>query len=178
MSTIRFSIPLFFALVVVATSGSAPAQQAAPESSVKAVNLIKFGLYVTWPEKKLKTFTIGVLGDDPVGPALEEIARIKKTFRGKPIVIHRFEKVEDYKPCQMLFVSSPERLEPMLKRLRDAPVLVVTDSAGLAKRGSMINFFIEKDTVKFEINHKAAKRVGLEVDSRLLQLAQPAGSSD
>jgi len=51
-------------------------------------------------------------------------------------------------------------------------MLVVTDSPGALKRGSMINFVLSDGHLRFEISLAAADRAGLSLSSRLLAVAQ------
>jgi small-conductance mechanosensitive channel len=50
-------------------------------------------------------------------------------------------------------------------------MLVVTEAPGALKDGSMINFQVIDDRVRFEISLLAAQRAGLELSSRLLSAA-------
>jgi hypothetical protein len=50
-------------------------------------------------------------------------------------------------------------------------MLVVTDAPGALRDGSMINFQVVDQRVRFEISLAAAERAGLELSSRLLAAA-------
>ena len=152
----------------------------------KATYLIYFGIYVQWPEggnfpHAEERFVIGILGQDPFGRHL-------RAFEGKPlgnkrIVIHRFASIDEYRPCHLLFISdraepqqapesSQDRLRDALRRVGGDPVLIVTESAELARRGAMINFVadVEDRLIKMQINRDAARRAGLDISARLLNL--------
>jgi len=51
------------------------------------------------------------------------------------------------------------------------PILIVTESPGLATQGSVINFVELNDKVKFELNESEASNRGLEVSGALTSLA-------
>ena len=53
-------------------------------------------------------FNIGILGDDPFGPALEEIIR-GESIHGHKFVIVRARRAQDLEHCQMVFISKSER---------------------------------------------------------------------
>jgi len=55
--------------------------------------------------------------------------------------------------------------------LKNLPVLTISETAGFAKRGGMINFTLQDSKVRFEANVDAAKQAGLNISSRLLSLA-------
>jgi hypothetical protein len=152
------------------------------EYAIKAAYLYQFGHYIQWPANsyvdKQSTFEIGVLGADPFGGALDEIARDKK-IDGRRIVIRRFTTMDDYKPCHILFITSSAPLKEELEAIqktRDVPVLLVGESPGFAQRGGTINLFIEQNKVRFEVNMEVAKQEQLKISSKLLSLAKIVGT--
>jgi hypothetical protein len=59
-----------------------------------------------------------------------------------------------------------------VQRLRDRPVLIVSDSPQGLENGSALNFVLVDDRLRFEASLRATERAGLKVSSRLLALAQ------
>jgi hypothetical protein len=155
------------------------------EYEIKAAYLYNFGLYIQWPHGAVPNdqdqFVIGVLGKDPFDGNLDRLASVKKV-EGRKIVIQRFKSMADYKPCHILFISrtpangnnesADERLAEAVRKLKNQPVLLVSDTAGHAGKGAIINLFIEENRVKFEVNPAVAKQAGLQVSSKLLQLGK------
>jgi hypothetical protein len=47
----------------------------------------------------------------------------------------------------------------------------VGDTKGFAKLGGMINFVLEDNRVRFEVNKTAAEQTGMKISSKLLSLA-------
>ncbi len=67
----------------------------------------------------------------------------------------------------------------ILEILQGAHVLTVGETDRFAQSGGMINFVLEENRVRFEINVEAADRAGLKISSKLLELAHVvAGSRD
>ncbi len=56
--------------------------------------------------------------------------------------------------------------------MRELPVLTVSDADAFAKRGGIVQMFVEDGKMKFRINARSAKRAGLALSSRLLALAE------
>ena len=56
-------------------------------------------------------------------------------------------------------------------------MLIVGESAGFAQRGAAVNFFIEANKIRFEINVDAARQRGLKISAKLLTLAKIVGAS-
>ncbi len=150
--------------------------QAPTEYQVKAVFLFNFAKYIEWPATTTKSqepIAIGVLGEDPFGDLLEK-AIVGKTVNGRRLIILRITQVHEARDCQILFISSSERqrLRHLLDTLKGSSVLTVGDTEGFAQLGGMINFTLEENRVRFEINQDAAEKAGLKISSRLLSLAK------
>ncbi len=154
------------------------------EYNVKAVYLYSFGRYVSWPEdvfaSSQSAFIIGVLGDNPFGTALQQIARTK-SVHGRSIELRQFAPGDDCAGCHVLFIPntvSLETQEEVLRQLRDQPVLLVGEQHGFALRGGVVCFTIPKDTVRFQINVEAAQSCRLSIDGKLLSLAEIVGDAN
>jgi len=84
----------------------------AREYQVKAIFLYNFAQFVTWPTAAFPDarmpITIGILGDDPFGPFLEDAVR-GEVIDGRSLTIKRFKGVEEALDSHMLFVSKSER---------------------------------------------------------------------
>jgi hypothetical protein len=149
----------------------------ASEYQVKGAYLFNFVKYVTWPADRFSTATspivIGILGDDPFGPALDEMLA-KKTVNGRKIEVRReASSAEKLKDVHILFVSSSheKRLEKILATFRNHPVVTVSDIGRFSRRGGMIGFVLVGRTVRFEIDVEPAKQAGLKLSGRLLSAA-------
>lgn len=163
----------FVALLALAAGGG----DGIDEYQLKAAFLSKFVKYVTWPAERTTPadapFVVGVLGADPFGTKLDE------TFKGRkvgehPIVVRRFAEPEGIAAAHVLFVPAREvkRLGEVTKATLGAGVLLVGESADFALDGGVINFTVEGDKLRFEINTDAVKRQKLKVSSDLLKLAR------
>lgn len=151
--------------------------QTTKEYEVKAAFLNDFAQFVEWPADAFadvqSPIVIGILGDDPFGDSLREIVR-DENVDNRPLIIKRYQRVQDVKACQILFISQSEnkRLEEILSGLKDRSILTVGDFDGFAKRGGMIRFVTEKNKIRFRINVEAAKTAHLTISSKLLRLAE------
>jgi len=56
--------------------------------------------------------------------------------------------------------------------LKGSPILTIGESDGFLESGGIINFLMEDEKVRFEINNTAAKQARLKIRSKLLRLAQ------
>ena len=164
---------LLLALLLAAPAGGA--QDTASEYDVKAAFLYNFTKFVDWPATAFhddrSTVRLCVLGDDPFGESLREIA--EGEVAGRRLTVLTVSSMNDPAACQILFISRSERerLPEILAAVRDAPVMTVSETKGFLEQGGIINFVLEGPRVRFEINQGAAERAGLKISSRLLRLA-------
>ena len=144
------------------------------EEEVKAAFLYHFATFVQWPEMlpRERPFSVAVLGDDEVAAELEKFLPGRE-IQGRPMQVRRLKSLEDLADDALLFIGAEEnyRLRELISRVEDQSMLVVTEAPGALKDGSMINFQVIDDRVRFEISLLAAQRAGLELSSRLLSAA-------
>jgi hypothetical protein len=164
-------------LALAAFSSGARAQQSKPsEYQIKAVYLYNFSKFVAWPANaplgKDEPFSICVLGKDPFGAALDTILSGEDSA-GKRFVARRIAQPQDAASCRILFVSTSEdaRLKDVLVALDRMSILTVSDIPKFSQRGGMIQFVLDGDKVRFEVNLTNATYVGLTLSSDLLKVA-------
>ena len=151
--------------------------QSSGEYQVKAAFLYNFAKFVDWPGDSFGNsnapLVIGVIGDDPFGGALDQAIN-GKTINGRTLVVRRLRWGQDLRSCHILFISSSERqrLPQIIQSLRGASVLTVGDMGQFNQQGGIINFILEANKVRFEINSRAADQARLKISSKLLSLAK------
>lgn len=152
---------------------------------VEAVYLFQFGKFVQWPTAPASNepFDICIIGRDPFAETLDNTIA-GETIGKSPLKDERIDTTDDAKRCRILFISASEdaHLDEILGRLGKSPVLTVSDVPGFLARGGMIQFVVQDNRVRFDINVATAKRAGLAVSSQLLKVAAavrggPAGAN-
>jgi len=127
-----------------------------------------------WPQiDKSPIFIIGILGKDEIISSFQQMAE-KKLVGNLPIQIRHYESLQDVKYCHILFIAESEKnqLDSILNKVAKRNILTIGDTAGFCKRGVMINFFIQNDMIKFEMNPAKMESSGLKASSQLLKLAR------
>jgi hypothetical protein len=165
-------------LACLVNGTAVPAQETQPsEYQLKAAFLYNFAQFVDWPAgafaQPTSPLVIGILGDNPFGPGLEQTVR-GKTINTHPLSVREFRSLAEVtNACQILFVSSTEkkRLPEIFAGLRGASILTVGETDRFTESGGMINFVLEGTKIRFQINDAAAKSAGLKISSKLLSLA-------
>lgn len=159
-------------LLFASLSPAAPDNR--PEYQIKAAFLLNFTRFVEWPEppSDSDSFTLCVLGRDPFGATLDEIAG-GQIVHGRRLLIRRNIGLHELRSCQVVFLASSEmyRSNEVIESLADCGVLTVGEARDFAMRGGVINFVMRDGKVRFQVNLAAAARAHLKVNFRLLQLA-------
>jgi hypothetical protein len=160
---------------------AARAQEIVPsEYQMKAAFLYNFAKFVEWPASAFPTsesdFVIGIFGENPFGGDLASSIK-GKAVNGHPLVVRQFRTVAEVKDCHILFVGQSERkrLAELLKAVDRRPVLTVSELDRFMQRGLMVNFFMEGNKVRFDINDEVARKAKLRISSKLLNLARKEG---
>lgn len=160
----------------MAIQGASIWAQTATEYQIKAAFLYNFIKFVQWPPESFpdedQPFVIGILGDDPFGPILDRVVQ-GKLVNGRKLVVWRSDTLTQLRGAHLVFISRSERgrLRQVLRELAGKPILTVSEIDGFARLGGMINFRMQGDRVRFEINPEAVRAAGLKMSSKLLSLA-------
>lgn len=135
--------------------------------------IYNFTRLIEWPASyKTGDFIVGVYGGGAVVDA------IKATLSGKKVgaqnvQISQYGAIGDIGKCHILFVpfSKGKEIEAIVTKLGNQSTLVITERNGMLDLGSMINFIVEGNALKFELNTSAAASKGLSVSTGLTKMA-------
>jgi hypothetical protein len=179
-STLRrtLGLILFGAYSLMCAQTVAEAQsQPLSESQIKAGFLFNFTKFVEWPPEAFADpgvpIVLGIVGDSSVAELLIETAA-GKIVNGRAVIVQRFKEGQDPRTCHILFVgSSQERHVPqILERVKGSPILTVSETSGFAQFGGMINFTVEGNKVRLEINLDATARARLKISAKVIAVAR------
>ena len=146
-----------------------------PEYNVKAGYLLLFTRYVEWPEKvfpsKDAPLTIAVLGNDPFGRVLDDTVR-DQVSQGRRVRVVRARTIEELADCHLVFIAGATPQErAWMQALRERPVLTVVESAEVAEQGGVVQFVVERSSVRFIVSRHAARRAQLDIRTPMLLAA-------
>lgn len=185
---------LAIGVLLISLAATAPPAHAQDTDSseylIKAGFIYNFASLVQWPSTSFSQadspIVIAVLGEDHFGATLDRVLEGKK-IDGHPFAIKRFKSVPELaksvaslRECQILYVSSSAMLHPSeaIQVVRGLPILTIGEIPGFASSGGIINFVVENNRIRFEVNVQAAKNADLNISSRLLALARIVQSTD
>jgi hypothetical protein len=143
-----------------------------------AVYLERITRFVEWPYETESSvsddyFVIGVLGENPFGTRLTDLYA-ERTIKNKNIKVRYLSQFKEIEECNLLFISRSmsEELPQVLEITAKKPILTVGDTKGFAEKGVLVNFFIENNKLRFEINEQGLHEAGILIDSLLLKVAK------
>jgi hypothetical protein len=140
------------------------------ERGVKAAFLYKFLGYVEYPQDS-GPLVVGVLGADDIGTELVRITT-GRNVGGRPVAVRMLRDGDAMTGLHMVFVGADAaRTASVLNAARQQGVLTVTEQDSGLQQGSVINFRLVEDRVRFEVSLPAAEKSGIKLSSRLLSVA-------
>ncbi len=146
------------------------------ERQVKAAYLYKFAGFVEWPEGSFarpdSPVVIGVAGADALAEQLEQMVA-GHTANGRPLQVRRIKRGDNLAGLHILFIAGQDKglAQELLAASRGQPVLTVTDADETFGLGSMINFVIADERLRFEVSLKHAIAARLKISARMLSAA-------
>lgn len=162
---------------LVASAGVCRAQTGTQrEYELKAGVLYHIIEYVEWPKEAQPTATsaiqIGLLGQIPFAEALEVLNG--KIVQGRELMVKRLTDPQAAASCQVVFIGASEKphVSEIMAELKNRPVLTVSEIAGFAENGGMVNLIAGPNRIIMEINHEVTKSARLSMSSQLLKLAK------
>ena len=145
------------------------------EYKIKAAyvyNLIKF---VDWPDKLLADSTapinICVYKINPFSNYLDRLT--KKKAKGRPIGVIYVDNSLETVNCHVMFVSPANKdLTDLFAQSKNKPILMIGEGSVFLDQGGIIGLIIDNNSIQLEINLTQAKKVGLDINGNLLELAK------
>jgi len=168
--------PLLLVLALLFAPG-ARAQVGAPtEDVVKAAYLSKLGNYVQWPQRAGPQgngrTVIGIVGADEVANRLAQMAAVRDPVKGT-LAVRRLRNGDPLENIHILYLGDGYvgRAAPMIEQAAARSILIVTESNDALAHGSIVNFRLVDERIRFDISLDSAEKAGLRLSSQLLTLA-------
>ena len=147
------------------------------ERSVKAAFLYKFLGYADFPASAFADsaapVTIGVAGSDEMAAELGRVVAGRQV-RGRPIVVRTLregDSVQNAGQIHLLFVAGTDNARAARILRSTQAALPVTECELGLQYGSVINFRIIEERVRFDVSLDSAERNNVKLSSRLLTVA-------
>lgn len=133
-----------------------------------------FTKYIEWPaDMRNGDFVIAVVGNAKIITYLNQLAQTK-TVGAQKIVIKKCSSVAQAKGAHIIFIDNSKltNFDTAKSIAEHGNSLLLTAKNNYGKIGSMINFFEKNGKIQFELNQSAAKKAGLVISNKLVNLAK------
>ncbi|MGL1934386.1 MAG: YfiR family protein [Fibrobacterales bacterium] len=140
-------------------------------NEVKAVFIWRLVSYITWPQMDNDSILFSVYGDCDLMDLLYSLSYDKK-MKGRNVRVKNIP-YSGMEESDIVFVCSDlNTLQDIIQNWEKKSVLLMGDSPGFTKQGIHVNFYLENETVRFELNESALNVAGITVDYRLKKIAR------
>ena len=157
-------------------SAVAAQKESAGEYELKTAMLYNLTNFVDWPASAYpdgrQALSLCILGRDPFGDSLRSTV-VSGPGSVRSVAIRRIQGEQELAGCHVLYIGSSERktAAQIFASVKSSGVLTVGEMTQFAARGGMVQFSLEDQRIRFDINLDAVSRSGLKVSSKLLALA-------
>jgi len=173
MKTFGAIFKLFILLFSVLLISQSICAQKKSNSEKQALFIYNFFKFVNWSNyDELKSFNVGVLGDDK-NLVFDELVNISKQEKAKglPIKVKRLKNLSQLDDIQLLYFDKSANLkfDKIYSAIGSKHILLV--SKGYPYGKSMINFVMDEDKVQYELNETKCELAGLKASKVLTIVA-------
>lgn len=166
---VLLALALVLTLIMPSQRAMAQDQLAKP----KALLTLSFIRYLGWSDAARKgDFVIGVLRDREMASWLSSQSEGKK-FGFQNVVVKTFRSVAEVTDCQVLYVSKNISFSRNAATLLDKvgkDTLIMTEEEGATQSGSMINFVVRDNRLRFELSKKNAQMANIQFGQKLTDM--------
>lgn len=170
MKKLTAILPIFF-LLFFTVAGFAQQEQKIddrnPQAMMKATFLFQFGKQSNWPmNQSAVPFIIAVYGNDDIYDYLSTKYETQP-IGNQTLKVIKITSLAELDNASIVFIDSSkmEDFDSVKFHFKNEFTMLVTDSPGALKKGSVINFIIVDGGLRIEINNKEAdrKKIGIGV---------------
>ena len=143
-------------------------------AKIKAVYLYNFTRYFEWPANMREgNFVIAMVGANAGLKAELDKMAAQKQVANQKIEIKVVNTLAEAGKCNIVYLigDNSSNLKDAMKQYSGKGTLVITEKTGMGKAGAVINFIVQENKQKFELNTTSAQKTGLKVSSNLKDLA-------
>lgn len=139
----------------------------------QAMFIYNFSRLIEWPvNAKSGNFVIGVLGKSDVYTSLSGFVSGKKVGN-QDISVKHFNNINEISQCHILFVSFGKsgQMPEIISQVKNNYNLVIGEKKDLINNGAAINFVIDDNKLRFQLNAANAEKYQLKISKSLQEMA-------
>lgn len=160
-------------LLLVLSPSLSLAESVASLSALKAAYAFHFLNLIRW-ERADPWLDFCVFADSDAGDQMLGALK-RKSAHGQTIRVRRIPRdVTQLERCDALYIPEAyaSYLPSLLKRYENSATVTISDAAGFAASGGIIEFVIVDERLRFDVNERVASKRRLKVSAKLLELAR------
>jgi hypothetical protein len=144
------------------------------ENVIKAAYIERITRFVEWPSKDIlkshDNFVVGVYDENLFFNTLSQVFK-GKSIKDQKVTIIQIKTPGQLKGCDLCYISEDAKtiVNEFVVEANASGVLLISATDGFCKSGVHINFYIEEEKLKFEINEKSITSAGFKVSYLLMQ---------
>ncbi len=170
LETLNFYGKVMKKLIILLGIVLMPMIAEAQVAKFKAMFTLNFIRYIGWPETaKQGDFVVGVVRDKELADWLRDQSAGKK-FGFQDVVIKEFRSAEEVVDCQVVYISGNVNYAKYAGDIANKvkkETLIITEAEGATTSGSMINFVVRDEKLKFELHKGNAAKSGIQFSSKM-----------
>ena len=142
-------------------------------SKIKSSFIYNFAKSFQWPDSNNDQFSIAILGENTsLLNYLNEMSSTKM-IGTKKITVKKYNSISEITKPEILYIlqDKSSSLADAVTKFKGKGTLLITEKQGSANAGAAINFVIENNNIKFELNKTSAGKAGLVVSSKIETMA-------
>ena len=156
--------------VVLSKHAKAEPDRSYTAEYIQALYVVRLHQFVYWQHKP-NIYDLCISGPDDLGATLVQVSAKLNLY--KQLNIKQKSLVSDFSECEILYISkySEFELSQILYKIKELPILTVSNTDKFLERGGMIQLQTNKNTIGLEINNTKAQKNNIRLSSKLLEMA-------
>ncbi len=142
-------------------------------SNAQAMFLYNFSRLIKWPDNTAQgDFVFGVVGNIEVYNNLIQITNGKKVGM-QNITVKYFKEAKEITNCHVIFISNNKisQFNEIMSKAQNKAVLIVTEKKGMINSGSVIDFVISDDKLRYIVSEENARKNNLILSKNIQDMA-------
>ncbi len=178
MQRSAFFLVAFLVLVFQATgersSTFAQGQPTYSKNEAEGLFILKTLEFVEWPAAVRRSeWVIGVYNDLAMLKALNNLA-LRFKVSGLPVRVRQVNTPAEWAACALVFSGdiANAKWESTRAQLKGAPLVTVSDRPDSARRGFMLELYLEGGKIRFAINRREVDLSPVKIRAQMMKLAK------
>jgi len=156
------------------------------EFQIKSACIVNFLKFIEFPSEAFKgnekTIMVCLVGKDSTAEIIDRVLT-GKSVGARRIVVTKYQDIAQLSAAEKMYhvvffmPSAGQNSSEITSTLRKSAWLTIGETTDFCRNGGIMDFRIDNDKVRFDVNVQAAKQAKLKISSHLLKLANVIGQN-